>query len=519
MYQELVKRVFYLRLFYNTKDEFGAKDEFGIKLNLKGKNKALNLSSGEAYIVFNHLKQTAQDKIDIDLEKVLDLYEQASKDYDMSIKDCYKNRGEEQQEKFQEKVLEFILKKNCINDYENKIMDDRDYKDLKLKDRKKIKDILEKTGNERIYVSILLLLIMDIIPSYKTVGGKKAGDVKNLSCDYEKLIKFLTDFFRKNNAIFSNFPSHFLIQNSINSRIELIGQVNRILNLFPDIFNRENLPSFLDNIKENIILPDIDDTIWRDEKECSDCKKKCKAFYKNESANECYDECPAEYWKFLYDGDFGFNLMKIKNNRKEKQTDLEIYIVVFFNNDTISLTPVTPSSLISFFCDDKKNPFDQLSFYDINISQKQNIPVRIGFSKIHPKGPLLPENLIKVPEKTCSVLKQYDEGNINDALKNLRLSESDVQSSVPLVITSEYIFVKKNTIYYRIPKELNKGLSNITTRNSVAIITLKGRTKIWFVELSLLYDITDRESREKSGIEVVDENDSAKLSELICVQH
>ncbi|WP_163213979.1 hypothetical protein [Bacteroides sp. 519] len=462
--REQLKKTVHLRLFRNTNQEMG--EYIGYKLN--SNNSLNNIPPFTARCIFRELCRETQKQIapDLDLEECLAEYEKAS--------NCYERYMKGRERMHQEENIHELLKYAYLDDYK-----------LPAK-----KAFLQKVGSaiweQEIYMPILLLLILKVLPVYTS----KKGDVKDAVNDFRCVYLFLKRFTMQS-SVFEELPilerfDKQVRENIYCSRLYLIYITAVTLNTFSNYANPQELYSLNTSVNNNKIILDVDDAIWVEPGMLS---------------------TPSVFMKFEYLNTNDYFLYRYVVNIEKKELVYVRYEATFLNDnlEELILFVNTFNSIIPII-EGKPFPDNSLIFFACSIDNWK-FPQTM---ELHPlsfnKTDFTVKKLIRLTEedKIAQITKCFEGGY---TIRN-KYPESDYTLMLyPLAITWDSIYIKdeaestdQEPVYYCIPKSLNCGLEDITTKDAVGILTTNGRKYIEVVPLLLFLDITDETMCKKNGV-------------------
>lgn len=457
-----------LRLFRNTKKDFGDYIEYSLTTN----NSILKIKPFTARCLYRELSKQIQFDINenISIDEILRSYKETSEVYSQIKKSRLHLMDIE--------TLYLFLRCNLINDLP--------FPD----DNKKIQKIV-KILNRYEYVvdiAILLLMILDILPTYTS----RHGDIKNINGDFSRLFHFLDDFIKTEPTIqylpaLEIMKSGFSIPSHQN-RLYLIYMARRVLETFGTIMNPIQKYNAYANVKQESKLLDITGSYWHETMEVNNT---------------------TTYWQFKRMATDDYCLFRYQFKIDKKEIHCCSYIALFMNDmGVITLYSASNSFAKSIVIHKKLTSHNEQAWYECRLDNEV-APTKIGLIKLLAGTSILDiRSISKLTDKEKINkldiwMKEYKlVNNTNDEYTYMRAT---------VAITPNDLFIKqeesenidKMPLYYRIPKELNEGLKNVKLEDFIGILKMNNRIYIGIEPLLLYFDITDEEAIMNSQIEIV----------------
>lgn len=467
-----------LRLFRNTKKEFGEYIEYNLTTN----NSILKIKPFTARCLYRELeKQISQDTYsELDINEILDIYKEASDLYIREIKKIHIDPETDIE------LLYAYLRYACINN-----LDAPEYNDKKLK---KLLDALN--SHPPVRLAPLLLLMLKILPIYTS----KQGDVKDINTDFAKLYHFFKEFAQNEPTVLEmpvlEIMKHDFDRCEHKNRIMLIHMTCCAINSFCSMMNSADSYDLITHINNNTQLPDIEGTYWYDTDHYNDTT----TFWDFEQT------ATGDY--FLYQNKFKLDLQEIYRKRFE---------MTLFNQWNSLVLYAVESSYIPILLREKKQvQTDKQAWYKCEMDNC-DFPLEIKLSELMTGKDILNIRSLtrltdeRMVEQINNWIEKFKTIDIKE--NSTKMSEEDYEfRAVPFAITEKSIFVKLETEeyeekpdrYYCILKEINEGLRKITINDFVGILTTHKKRYVGFSPISLFLDVTDDEAIKKSQVELVD---------------
>ena len=465
-----------LRLFRNTKKEFGEYIEYNLTTN----NSILKIKPFTARCLYRELeKQVAQDTYnEIDINEILDDYKKASDLYIREIKKIHIDPEADIE------LLYTYLRYVCIDN-----LNDPESNDKKL-DR--LLDVLN--NHPSVKLVFLLLIMLKILPPYTS----KQGDIKDIDADFAKLYHFFTGFAQKEPSILEmpalEIIKHHFDQCKQKNRIMLIHITCCAINNFCSLMNPTDSYDLNIYINNNTQSPNIDEYYWYD----TDHYKDTTTFWE-------FEQFAAGVF-FMYQYKFKLDSQEIHRRK---------YEITFLSQwNTLTLYIAKSSYTFAILKEKKLIQTDKQAWYKCEMDDSQ-FPKRISLCELMAGKAFLDfQSLSRLTdEKMTGQINRWKETFNLIAIKDDSQTEEDYQFlAAPFAITKECIFVKqknenneeKSDRYYCIRKEINEGLQKITIDDFVGILNIQEKTYIGFSPISLFLDITDEKAIKNSNVELVE---------------
>ena len=464
-----------LRLFRNTKKEFGEYIEYNLTTN----NSILKIKPFTARCLYRELSsQIFSDTYStFEIDKELEEYQKAS--------DIYLNKIKKKRIDLQEPKLLYSFLRYYYTDG----LQEPDYKN---KDLDKLIHIVNK--NNEVDVPFLLLLILKILPPYNS----KQGDVKDINADFARVYHFFEGFV-KDSPNLTELPVLEIMKHTFNqcthkNRIFLIDMTKRILGCFCALTNPGD--AYDSNAVSDKKVPNIDECYWYDTDTSSDT---------------------TTFWQFEQMATFDYFLYRYKIKIDRKEVEYNKFEVSFFNNlNYLTLYAAKSSSILEFIIEKKIIQMDKQAWYKCKLDN-ETFPNKIELCEILAGEPFLGFKTLsrltdsKKEEQITNRIKEHKSINAKD---NPEENEYTFLSA-PIAITEKFIYIQmdnseeeenenNNQHYYRISKENNEGLKKIMLNDFVGILTIQNRKYIGFSPLSLFLEVTDEKALIENKVEVVD---------------
>lgn len=467
-----------LRLFRNTKKEFGDYIEF----NLNNNNSILKIKPFTARCLYRELeKQISQDTYtDLDINELLNEYKVASALYVREIKKLHINPETDID------LLYAYLRYVCINELEVPECND-----------KKLNKLINGVNTyPQVRLVPLLLIMLKILPIYTS----KQGDVKDINADFTKLYHFFAGFARKELSILEmpvlEIMKHYFIQRHHKNRIMLIHMACCAINSFCSMMNSADSYDLVTHINNNTQLPDIGKYYWYD-----------TAHYNDTTT----------FWDFEQTATGDYFLYKYKFKLDLQETHRIKYDITFFIQWNTLILYAAKSSYIYHLLKEKKHvQTDKQAWYKYKMDNEQS-PQKIEIYELMAGKDILSFKFLSrltnenMTEQVNNWKERFRTIDIKDE-NEIAEREDYIFLSAPIAITKNYIFVKQEigekeaeiTCYYQVPKEINEGLNKISINDFVGILTTNNRKYVGFSPISLYLDITNDEAMKESKVELVD---------------
>lgn len=466
-----------LRLFRNTKKEFGEYIEYNLTTN----NSILKIKPFTARCLYRELeKQILEDTYnEMDINEILDTYKEASDLYIHEIKKIHINPETDIN------LLHAYLRYVCIDHLEAPECDD-----------KKLNKLLDAVNNHpSVHLVPLLLIMLKVLPAYTS----KQGDVKDIDADFIKLHHFFTEFAQKEPSVLEmpilEIMKHDFTRHEQKNRIMLIYMAYCAINNFCGLMNATDTYDLAIHVNHNTQLPDIGEHYWYD-----------TDYYNNTTTFWNFEQTATDNY-FLYQYKFKLDLQEIHRKRFE---------ITFFNQWNTLVLFAAKSSYVHILLKEKKQiQTDKQAWYKCEMDDKQS-PLKINLCGLMAgRGILDFQSLTRLTdEKMTEQINNWKEKfNMIDTKDDSQTEEDYEFRAVPFAITKECIFIKQETEnneempdrYYCIRKEINEGLNKITINDFVGILTTQEKIYIGFSPISLFLDVTNNEAIEESKVELVED--------------
>lgn len=465
-----------LRLFRNTKKEFGEYIEYNLTTN----NSILKIRPFTARCLYRELeKQILQDTYnELDINETLDAYKEASELYIHEIKKININPETDVD------LLHAYLRYACIDNLEVPECND-----------KKLNKLLDAVNNRpTVHLAPLLLIMLKVLPAYTS----KQGDVKDIDGDFIKLHHFFTEFARKEPSILEmpvlEIMKHDFTRHEQKNRIMLIYMTYCAINNFCCLINATDSYDLAIHINHNTQLPDIGEHYWYDTDHYNDTT----TFWNFEqTATDNY---------FLYQYKFKLDLQEIHRKKLE---------ITLFNQWNTRVLYAAKSSYMHILLKEKKQvQTDKQAWYKCEMDDTQS-PLKIELCELMAGKAILDfQSLTRLTdEKMTEQINSWKEKFKMIDIKEDGQTEEDYEfRATPFAITEECIFIKQETKeneekpdwYYRVPKEINESLKKITINDFVGILTIQEKRYIGFSPISLFLDVTNDEAIKESKVELAE---------------
>ena len=452
-YEEWLVTITNTRLIFNTMDEY--EEKLGCKFHGNG-IKRYYKTPQEMRACFRDFKVEVAEATDgvLVLEDILTNYKRSWEFYHNNLT----RRNNPTQIALE--ILDY-----CIHSYST------------YKYGKKKQTIYNQILTKQIDPTFLVLFLLKAIPGYDST----AGDVVDFNRKYEEVIALL-ETFTSEGTMFASLPVISMARDEKwKSRIMLIYHVTIILNHYATFISSCELMSAVSDVKEDIVPLEMAG-YWN---ECGGLLDSTQFWEFEPTAQE------GIFWPVFY--------QKKADNKLFKTKYTMCTMKCCFNKLLLYLAH--PKSIVHRIKGLKYKDADH-TWYECDFPPSlhpDTLPLqRRLFSSVWQQH----LNLTRVTNE--SVIQQYEKWKRTCEVVN-NYPECDYEFSICLyAVTQEALFIKANNdSFYKIPKDINEGFSNINLNDNVGIITINGKDYIAFDELSV-YISTSENQLKKYGITLVD---------------
>lgn len=470
MLQDRLNRVVRLRLFRNTNRELS--EYIGYKL--ESNNSITRIPPFAARCIFHELCREVQEQLaqEVDLEQWLVAYDTASAFFKLHI--CGRKRVLCEEDLFI--LLNYMYTDGCSLPVEKRYLH----------------KLAAAITEQEIDVPILLLLMLDVLPSYIS----KKGNVKDVLGDFYRVYRFLRAFVARH-SLFDEFPVLERFEKQVRegvycNRLFLIYVTAVTLNTFECYANPRKLYALSADTDSIKLFLDVDNAIWVEPAMCA---------------------APSVFWRFEFLDTNDYFLYRYAVNTEKRKLVYVRYEVTFVHDEKDGvLLMVNSFDSVPLLIEGKPLPGGMLSVFACmfdNLTLPCSVELR---SLVSGNTDFSVRKLVRLTDEgQSSQLMRWLDGKERYVTRNKYPEQDYTLLPSSLAITNDSIYVKDDSVstaehpvYYRVPKKLNSGLEDITITDSVGILTFSNRKYIEFVPLLLFFDITNRVLCEENGISLVD---------------
>lgn len=333
------------------------------------------------------------------------------------------------------------------------------------------------------HVPLLALRLLDVLPGVNS----RAGDVKDIEQDYERVLDFLRAV-TAGGFHTEKLPAMVVAEhesrpgNTEKNRIHLIYITHMVLDAYKSSATRYDLSRLNMNIAEAMFDPEIEG-IWTE------------------------DEESTVFWR-LKPICNGYFMYRIKIKQDIHQLSYIKYHIKFYQEDDRVMAIVIRPRIINYLVKDLPIPGNMFAYLDCIITDGL-----ITFDSMSCNEPWFGLKQLTPSRRADDFQKLIDS---EDWTMVDEFPEDAYNLEITIVaITIEAIYLKTKIDedvtdcsgpYYRIPKSLNEELLDQVGFNSIAgVLTLSdGSVFLAFDELRLYYDVSTPEKMAELGIKVVD---------------
>ncbi len=428
------------RLLCNTAEELGQLVGFSVNnrnsLARKGGN---SLFMKEA--IFHQLAHICQEEADLDLQTVVEAYEEVDR---------------------------------FVDKYE-----------VLLRDKTVLPQIVEllygcgETEDDLSFVSeqlevkhgpILVLMLLGCLPRLSA----KNGDVQDIMADFQRTFDFLHQVCHA--TLFQTIPVLTMIEGRVaddptcRSRLHLIEAVSNVLNAYGIMSTRQRLSIFTRDFLENQYFPDIEG-IWTE------------------------DDNQTAFWFFerISNGFFMYHY-----TLKDSLLYYTKYFASFYGEDEEPLAVVGHPKLIRYIVQGKPIP-KNISAY---LFFEQDDDELRFISRGKDSDWLGLEHLKR--SKHAKFYQSLLDDECREHINEYAQDDYEMTAQL-VAITEDAIYLSNGEqAFYRVPKSLNEVLEDIHFGDNVGVLTFADATYLAFDDKSLYYDVTTTDKMKEYGIELVD---------------
>ena len=350
------------------------------------------------------------------------------------------------------------------------------YSQENLNDAKK--DIFEDIVNQKINVTLLLLMILKALPGYES----KEGNVFNISRIYRNVLDFLEDY-TKDNQLFNTIPAiKKADEENHKSRLTLIYHTEVILDVYYSYYTSKDCYDQSLLMKQSVVNLDLDG-FWNN----SNDEGKTTSFWQIERA--------------LNDGTYF--VTSWHKNSDNVLCGIRFTVLLIETTDHKLMAYVMHPQAIKHRIEGKPYTDEDHAWFESPMPKIDN-PDNLMFERVMDSNVWCTSiNITRVTND--ALIETYDKWF--DSYKTFMKYEQYNYHLKPSLyaITQNHLYIQigKSSRYYQIPSDVYDGLKNVKLNDLVGIMTMNDKEYIVFDELLLYIEINDEEL-ERYNIKIVD---------------